>query len=111
MWIYVARFRRGMKKRRIVRQGQRKLRYYKEVMYKLIIEHFISRYILLILLHKILSISSQNHLWLKRGWHKDDKSWLNHYGTKEDVNLCNNDNIKNSITSKFKDKLWCDKKN
>jgi hypothetical protein len=60
-------------------------------------------------LPKIASNSSQNHLWLKWGWHKDAKSWLNHWGIKEEVTLQNNDNIKNIITSKFKEKLWCDK--
>jgi hypothetical protein len=29
--------------------------------------------------------SSQNHLQLKQGWHKDDKSLLNHWGIKEEV--------------------------
>jgi hypothetical protein len=48
-------------------------------------------------------------MWLKWGWHKDVKSWLNHWGIKEEVTLQNNDNIKNIITSKFKEKLWCDK--
>jgi hypothetical protein len=36
-------------------------------------------------LPKITSNSSQNHLQLKRGWHKDAKSWLNRY-YKEVVN-------------------------
>jgi hypothetical protein len=44
-----------------------------------------------------------------KGWHKDAKSWLNHWGIKEEVTLQNNDNIKNIITSKFKEKLWCNK--
>jgi hypothetical protein len=60
-------------------------------------------------LPKIASNSSQNHLQLKQGWHKDAKSWLNHWGIKEEVTLQNNNNIKNIITSKFKEKLWCDK--
>jgi hypothetical protein len=51
---------------------------------------------------KITSNSSQNHPQLKRGWHKDAKSWLNHSGIKEEVTLQNNNNIKNIITSKFK---------
>jgi hypothetical protein len=38
-------------------------------------------------LPKIASNSSQNHLQLKQGWHKDAKSWLNHWGIKEEVTL------------------------
>jgi hypothetical protein len=60
-------------------------------------------------LPKIASNFSQNHLWLKWGWHKDAQSWLNHWGIKEEIILQNKDNIKNIITSKFKEKLWCDK--
>jgi hypothetical protein len=56
-------------------------------------------------LPKIASSSNQNRLQLKQGWHKDAKSWLNHWGIKEDVTLQNNNNIKNTITSKFKEKL------
>jgi hypothetical protein len=56
-------------------------------------------------LSKIASISSKKHLWLKRSWHKDVKSWLNHWGIKEAVTMQNNDNIKNVITSQFKEKL------
>jgi hypothetical protein len=32
---------------------------------------------------KIASKSSQNHLWLKQGWHKYAKSWLNHWGIRK----------------------------
>jgi hypothetical protein len=60
-------------------------------------------------LPKIDSNSSQSHLWLKRGWHKDAKSWLNHWRIEEEVTLQNIDTIKNTITSKFKEKLWCNK--
>jgi hypothetical protein len=60
-------------------------------------------------LPKVASNSIQNNLQLKRGWHKDVKSWLNHWGIEEDVTLQNNGDIKNVITSKFKEKLWCDK--
>jgi hypothetical protein len=59
------------------------------------------------MLPKIASNSSQNHL--KQGWHKDSQSWLNHWGIKEEIILQNKDNIKNIITTKFKEKLWCDK--
>jgi hypothetical protein len=38
-------------------------------------------------LPKIASNSSQNHLRLKQGWHKDAKSWLNHWGIKEEIIL------------------------
>jgi len=58
---------------------------------------------------KIVSISSQNpHLRLKRAWHKDVQVLLDHCRIKEDIILENKDNIKNTITSKFKDKLWDD---
>jgi hypothetical protein len=60
-------------------------------------------------LPKIASNSNQNHQRLKWGWHKDAKSWLNHWGIQEDVILQNTDNIKNIITSKFKENMWCDK--
>jgi hypothetical protein len=60
-------------------------------------------------LPKIASNSSQNHLQLKQGWHKDAQSWLNHWGIKEEIILQNKDNIKNIITSKFKEKMWCNK--
>jgi hypothetical protein len=58
---------------------------------------------------KVASSSSQNHLQLKRGWYKDAKSWLNHWGIKEEVTLQKYNNVKNIITSKLKKKLWCDK--
>jgi hypothetical protein len=46
---------------------------------------------------------------LKRGWHNDAKSWLNHWGIKEEVILQNTDDIKNIVQAKFKENLWCDK--
>lgn len=55
------------------------------------------------------SRSSQNHMWLERGWHKDAKYWLNHWRIEEEVTLQNINNIKTTITSKFKEKLWFDK--
>jgi hypothetical protein len=60
-------------------------------------------------LPKIASNSSQNHQRLKRGWHKDAKSWLNHWGIQEEAIMYNINNITNIITSKFKEKMWCDK--
>jgi hypothetical protein len=36
---------------------------------------------------KIASNFSQNHQQFKWGWHKDDKSWLNDWGIKEEVIL------------------------
>jgi hypothetical protein len=60
-------------------------------------------------LPKIASNSSQNHQRLKRGWHKDAKSWLNHWGIQEEAIMQNIDNITNIITSKFKENMWCDK--
>ena len=42
-------------------------------------------------------------------WHKDAQSWINHWGIKEEeLNIGSKDNVKNTITSKFKDKLWED---
>ena len=60
-------------------------------------------------LPKIASNFSQNpHLRLKCRWHKDAQSWLNHWGFKEELIMGRKYNIKNPITSKFKDKLWED---
>ena len=60
-------------------------------------------------LPKIALNSSQNHLRLKRGWYKDTRPWLNHWEIDENVALQNIDNIKNIVTSKFKEKLWREK--
>ena len=61
------------------------------------------------MLPKIASNCSQNpHLCLKRGWHKDAPSQLNNWGIEEERGMGSKDNIKNTITSKFKDKLWED---
>jgi hypothetical protein len=60
-------------------------------------------------LPKISSQSSQNHQWLKRGWHNDARSWLNHWGIEEEIILQNIDDIKNIAQAKFKVNLWCDK--
>ena len=53
--------------------------------------------------------SNQNHLRLKRGWYKDTRAWLNHWGINEKVALQNIDNIKIIVTSKFKEKMCCEK--
>jgi len=60
-------------------------------------------------LPKIASNSNQNYQWLKWGCHKDAKPWLSHWGIQEDVIMQNIDNIKNIITYKFKDNMWCNK--
>jgi hypothetical protein len=45
-------------------------------------------------LPKIDSKSSHNHHQLKRGWHKDARSWLNYWGIMEETILQNKDTIK-----------------
>ena len=60
-------------------------------------------------LPKIALNSSQNHLRLKRGWYKDTSAWLNHWEIDDDVALQNINNIKKTVTSKFKEKMWCEK--
>ena len=35
-------------------------------------------------------------------------AWLNHWGIDESDILQNIDNVKNSITSKLKEELWCE---
>ena len=57
---------------------------------------------------KIALKSSQNHLRLKQGWCKDTMAWLNHWGIDENNILHNINNVKSIITSKFKDKFWCE---
>ena len=55
--------------------------------------------------HRLLKLalnSSQNHLRLKQGW-------LNHWKIDETIALQNINNIKNIVTSKFKEKMWCEK--
>ena len=54
-------------------------------------------------LPKISLNSSQNQLRLKRCWCKDTMAWLNHWGIHENDIMQNIDNVKNVITSKFKD--------
>ena len=60
-------------------------------------------------LPKLAFNSIPNHLRLKRGWYKDIRAWLNHWEIDENIALQNIKNIKNIITSKFKEKLWCEK--
>ena len=55
---------------------------------------------------KIALNSSQDHLRLNKGWHKDNMAWLNHWGVNKNATLQNIDNIKATITSKFKENLW-----
>ena len=59
-------------------------------------------------LPKISLNSSQNQLCLNRCWCKDTRAWLNHWGINEDDILQNIDDVKNIITSKFKEKFWCE---
>ena len=60
------------------------------------------------ILPKIALKSSQNHLHLKHGRCNDTMAWLNHWGINENDILHNIDNVKNNITSKFKEKFWCE---
>ena len=53
--------------------------------------------------------SSQNHLWLKRGWYKDIRASVNHWEINKNVALKNINNIKNIVPYKFKEKMWCEK--
>ena len=55
-------------------------------------------------LPKLALNSSLNHVRLKQGWYKDTIAWLNHQEIDGNIN-----NIKNIVTSKFKEKLWCEK--
>ena len=58
---------------------------------------------------KLAFNSSQNHLRLKRGWYKDTRARLNNCEIDENVALQNINNIKNIVTSKFKENLWYEK--
>ena len=44
-------------------------------------------------------------LGLKQRWWKDTMAWLNHWSINENDILQNIDNVKNIITSKFKEKF------
>ncbi len=58
-------------------------------------------------LPKIASNFSQNpHLCLKRGWHMDAQSWLNLWGIEKEIIMGRKDNMKDTITSSFKHKMW-----
>ena len=59
-------------------------------------------------LPKIVLNTSQNQLRLNQSWCKDSGAWLNHWGIDEIDILQNMDNVKNIITSKFKEKFWCE---
>ena len=43
------------------------------------------------MLPMISSNSSQSHLWINRGWHKDANSWLNNLGMEKEITLQNID--------------------
>ena len=58
-------------------------------------------------LPKIALKSSQDHLQLKRGWHKYNIACLNNWGTDENATLQNIDNIKFIIASK--ERMWGEK--
>jgi len=58
-------------------------------------------------LPKIAINSSQTRLHLKRGWLKDAMTWLNYWGIDETTSMQNINNIKNIITSTFKEKMCC----
>ena len=60
-------------------------------------------------LPKIALNSSQNQLCLKRCWYKDTMARLNHWVINENDILHSIDNVNDTITSKFKEKLWCGK--
>ena len=59
-------------------------------------------------LPKLAFNSIQNQPRLKRGWYKDTRAWLNHWEIDETVALQNINNIKNIVSSKFKEKMWCE---
>jgi len=59
-------------------------------------------------MYSMLCVFNVESLWPMQIEHKDAMSWLNHWGTDEKVTLQNNNNIKNIVASKFKEKFWCD---
>ena len=61
------------------------------------------------ILLKLALNSSQIHLRLKQGWYKYTRALLNHWEIRENVALQNINNIKNIVTSNFKEKIWCEK--
>ena len=60
-------------------------------------------------LPKLALNSIQNHLRLKQAWYKDTRAWLSHSEINENIALQKINNIKNMITFKFKEQLWCGK--
>ena len=52
-------------------------------------------------LPKIASKPNHNHHRLKRGWHKDARSWLNYWEIMEDIILQNKNTIKKSCQIKI----------
>ena len=52
--------------------------------------------------------STQNHPRVKRDWYRDTRAWLNHWVMDENVALQNINNIKNIVTFRFKEKMWCE---
>lgn len=61
------------------------------------------------ILPKLVLNSNQNHLRLKWGWYKDTKGCLNLWEINENNALKNINDIKNIVTSKLKEKMWCEK--
>ena len=55
-------------------------------------------------LPKLALNSSQNHLCLNWGWHKDTRALSNYWEINENDALQNINNIKDIVTSKFKEK-------
>ena len=60
-------------------------------------------------LPKLAFNSTHNHARLKQGWYKDTRAWLNNWEIDENTALQNINNINNIVTSKFKEKLSCEK--
>ena len=55
-------------------------------------------------LSKIASKSSHNNHRLKRGWHKDSRSWINYWGIMEDTIFHNKDIIKKTSNQNLRRK-------
>jgi len=60
-------------------------------------------------LPKLALNSSQNHLRLNRGWHKDTRASLNYWEINKNDALQDINNIKDIVISMFKEKMWCEK--
>ena len=61
------------------------------------------------ILLKLALNSNQIHLRLKWGWYKYTRALLNYLEIEKNVALQNINNIKNIVTSNFKEKMWCEK--